>query len=168
MLSKRISWLSASIVKLFLLDSRAPPATVVNLLFTVYWKELVTYLSLDMKQNKTKSRGIRDWRRTFTDIYSDYIYMRILRPWIPARADVDTSGLYYNYSGQYASLGPVAAYKRFCPLLRGLGYGMVLVSSVVMLYYNLVIAWTLYYMFASVAGKLIYSIHEIFLKFTFD
>ncbi|XP_068993368.1 sodium- and chloride-dependent glycine transporter 1 isoform X1 [Neodiprion pinetum] len=54
--------------------------------------------------------------------------------------------------GQYASLGPVAAYKRFCPLLRGLGYGMVLVSSIVMLYYNLIIAWTLYYMFASVAG----------------
>uniref|UniRef100_A0ABD2XN74 Transporter n=1 Tax=Trichogramma kaykai TaxID=54128 RepID=A0ABD2XN74_9HYME len=54
--------------------------------------------------------------------------------------------------GQYASLGPVAAYKRFCPLLRGLGYGMVLVSSVVMLYYNLIIAWTLFYMFASVAG----------------
>ncbi|XP_015607712.1 sodium- and chloride-dependent glycine transporter 1 isoform X2 [Cephus cinctus] len=54
--------------------------------------------------------------------------------------------------GQYASLGPVAAYKRFCPLLRGLGYGMVLVSSVVMLYYNLIIAWTLYYMIASVIG----------------
>ncbi|XP_046834416.1 sodium- and chloride-dependent glycine transporter 1-like [Vespa crabro] len=54
--------------------------------------------------------------------------------------------------GQYASLGPVAAYKRFCPLLRGLGYGMVLVSSVVMLYYNLIIAWTLYYIFASVVG----------------
>ncbi|XP_063978834.1 sodium- and chloride-dependent glycine transporter 1-like isoform X2 [Diachasmimorpha longicaudata] len=52
--------------------------------------------------------------------------------------------------GQYASLGPVAAYKRFSPLLRGLGYGMVLVSSIVMLYYNLIIAWTLYYMFASV------------------
>ncbi|XP_012219206.1 sodium- and chloride-dependent glycine transporter 1 [Linepithema humile] len=54
--------------------------------------------------------------------------------------------------GQYASLGPVAAYKQFCPLLCGLGYGMVLVSSVVMLYYNLIIAWTLYYMFASVVG----------------
>lgn len=54
--------------------------------------------------------------------------------------------------GQYASLGPVEAYKQFCPLLRGLGYGMVLVSSVVMLYYNLIIAWTLYYMFASVLG----------------
>ncbi|KYQ55298.1 Sodium- and chloride-dependent glycine transporter 2 [Trachymyrmex zeteki] len=54
--------------------------------------------------------------------------------------------------GQYASLGPVEAYKQFCPLFRGLGYAMVLVSSVVMLYYNLIIAWTLYYMFASVNG----------------
>ncbi|XP_029665148.1 sodium- and chloride-dependent glycine transporter 1-like [Formica exsecta] len=54
--------------------------------------------------------------------------------------------------GQYASLGPVAAYKQFCPLLRGLGYGMVLVSSIVMLYYNLIIAWTLYYIFASIFG----------------
>lgn len=60
--------------------------------------------------------------------------------------------LFYS-AGQYASLGPVAVYKQFCPLLRGLGYGMVLVSSVVMLYYNLIIAWTLYYMFASVIGK---------------
>ncbi|KAG7196769.1 hypothetical protein KM043_014478 [Ampulex compressa] len=56
--------------------------------------------------------------------------------------------------GQYASLGPVAAYNRFCPLFRGVGYGMVLVSSVVMLYYNLIIAWTLYYIFASVAENL--------------
>lgn len=56
-------------------------------------------------------------------------------------------------AGQYASLGPVEAYKQFCPLFRGLGYAMVLVSSVVMLYYNLIIAWTLYYMFASVNGK---------------
>ncbi|XP_050452102.1 sodium- and chloride-dependent glycine transporter 1-like isoform X2 [Cataglyphis hispanica] len=54
--------------------------------------------------------------------------------------------------GQYASLGPVAAYKQFCPLLCGLGYGMVLISSIVMLYYNLIIAWTLYYIFASVLG----------------
>jgi hypothetical protein len=51
--------------------------------------------------------------------------------------------------GQYASLGPVAIYKKFCPLFRGLGYGMVIVSAIVMLYYNLIIAWTLFYMFAS-------------------
>ncbi|XP_066999930.1 sodium- and chloride-dependent glycine transporter 1 [Anabrus simplex] len=51
--------------------------------------------------------------------------------------------------GQYASLGPVAIYKKFCPLFRGLGYGMVIVSAIVMLYYNLIIAWTIFYMFAS-------------------
>lgn len=48
----------------------------------------------------------------------------------------------------------MAAYKQFCPLLRGLGYGMVLVSSIVMLYYNLIIAWTLYYIFVSITGEL--------------
>jgi hypothetical protein len=51
--------------------------------------------------------------------------------------------------GQYANLGPVAIYKKFCPLFQGLGYGMVIVSAIVMLYYNLIIAWTLFYMFAS-------------------
>lgn len=54
--------------------------------------------------------------------------------------------------GQYAALGPVAVYNKFCPLFRGLGYGMVIVSSVVMLYYNLIIAWTIYYMTVSVGS----------------
>lgn len=54
--------------------------------------------------------------------------------------------------GQYAALGPVAVYNKFCPLFRGLGYGMVIVSSVVMLYYNLIIAWTIYYMAVSVSS----------------
>jgi SNF family Na+-dependent transporter len=56
--------------------------------------------------------------------------------------------------GQYANLGPVAIYKKFCPLFRGLGYGMVIVSAIVMLYYNLIIAWTLFYMFASLNSVL--------------
>lgn len=51
--------------------------------------------------------------------------------------------------GQYAALGPVAVYKKFSPLFQGLGYGMVIVSSIVMLYYNLIIAWTIYYMAVS-------------------
>ncbi|XP_034825272.1 sodium- and chloride-dependent glycine transporter 1-like isoform X2 [Maniola hyperantus] len=54
--------------------------------------------------------------------------------------------------GQYAALGPVAVYNRFCPLFRGLGYGMVIVSTIVMLYYNLIIAWTIYYMVVSFAS----------------
>ncbi|XP_055936488.1 sodium- and chloride-dependent glycine transporter 1-like isoform X3 [Argiope bruennichi] len=51
--------------------------------------------------------------------------------------------------GQYASLGPIAIFDRFCPLFTGLGYGMVIVSGTVMLYYNMIIAWTIFYMFAS-------------------
>ncbi|EDW77126.2 uncharacterized protein Dwil_GK22198, partial [Drosophila willistoni] len=56
--------------------------------------------------------------------------------------------------GQYAALGPVAIYRRFCPLFRGLGTGMILVSAIVMLYYNLIIAWTIFYMFASFRTQL--------------
>ncbi|XP_076313330.1 sodium- and chloride-dependent glycine transporter 1-like isoform X2 [Tachypleus tridentatus] len=56
--------------------------------------------------------------------------------------------------GQYANLGPVVLFQRFCPLFQGLGYGMILVSSVVMLYYNVIIAWTLFYTFASWARRL--------------
>ncbi|XP_061706021.1 sodium- and chloride-dependent glycine transporter 1-like [Cydia pomonella] len=59
--------------------------------------------------------------------------------------------------GQFAALGPVAVYNQFCPLFRGLGYGMVIVSCIVMLYYNLIIAWTIYYLtvsFTSMFGQL--------------
>ncbi|GFS95756.1 sodium-dependent proline transporter [Nephila pilipes] len=56
--------------------------------------------------------------------------------------------------GQYASLGPIAIFERFCPLFSGLGYGMVIVSGTVMLYYNMIIAWTIFYMFASWNSRL--------------
>lgn len=56
--------------------------------------------------------------------------------------------------GQYANLGPIAIFERFCPLFQGLGYGMVIVSGIVMLYYNMIIAWTLFYMFASWTRRL--------------
>lgn len=56
--------------------------------------------------------------------------------------------------GQYAALGPIAVYQRFCPLFKGLGVGMILVSAVVMLYYNVIIGWTIHYMFASFAAVL--------------
>ncbi|CAG2111419.1 unnamed protein product [Medioppia subpectinata] len=51
--------------------------------------------------------------------------------------------------GQYASLSPVVIFERFCPLFSGIGYGMVIVSAIVMLYYNMIIAWTIFYMFVS-------------------
>ncbi|GAB6030012.1 hypothetical protein CHUAL_005703 [Chamberlinius hualienensis] len=46
---------------------------------------------------------------------------------------------------------PVAIYEKFCPLLHGVGYGMVVVSGIVMLYYNMLIAWTLFYMYMSMS-----------------
>lgn len=59
--------------------------------------------------------------------------------------------------GQYASLSPVVIFKHFSPLFAGLGYGMIAVSGVVMLYYNMIIAWTLYYMYASLKPELPWS-----------
>lgn len=59
--------------------------------------------------------------------------------------------------GQYASLSPVVIFKRFSPLFAGIGYGMIAVSGVVMLYYNMIIAWTLYYMFVSLSPELPWS-----------
>lgn len=52
--------------------------------------------------------------------------------------------------GQFASLGPVAIWK-ICPLFKGLGYGMALVSAIVCIYYNVIIAWTLFYIYQSYA-----------------
>ena len=51
--------------------------------------------------------------------------------------------------GQYASLSPVVIFERFCPLFGGIGYGMIIVSAIVMLYYNMIIAWTIFYIFVS-------------------
>lgn len=50
--------------------------------------------------------------------------------------------------GQFTALGPVV-FNRFCPLLRGLGYSMIIVSAIVMLYYNLFIGWIINYMVVS-------------------
>jgi len=56
--------------------------------------------------------------------------------------------------GQYASLSPVVIFERFCPLFGGIGYGMIIVSAIVMLYYNMIIAWTIFYIFVSFNKRL--------------
>ncbi|XP_049540198.1 sodium- and chloride-dependent glycine transporter 1-like [Anopheles darlingi] len=50
---------------------------------------------------------------------------------------------------QYAGLGPAILFKRIAPLFEGLGYAMILIAGTVMLYYNVIIAWTVYYMAVS-------------------
>lgn len=50
---------------------------------------------------------------------------------------------------QYAGLGPAVLFRRFSPLFQGVGIGMVLIAGTVMLYYNVILAWTLFYAVAS-------------------
>ncbi|XP_046377511.1 sodium- and chloride-dependent glycine transporter 1-like [Haliotis rufescens] len=55
--------------------------------------------------------------------------------------------------GQFASLGPISIW-RINPLLKGLGYSMVIVSWLISLYYNVIIAHTLFYLGASMTPVL--------------
>ncbi|XP_071981519.1 sodium- and chloride-dependent neutral and basic amino acid transporter B(0+)-like [Engystomops pustulosus] len=50
--------------------------------------------------------------------------------------------------GQFASLGPIEVW-RIVPLFQGVGVTMVLISGLVSIYYNVIVAYSLYYLFAS-------------------
>ncbi|XP_058961625.2 sodium- and chloride-dependent GABA transporter 1 isoform X1 [Pocillopora verrucosa] len=54
--------------------------------------------------------------------------------------------------GQYVSLGPVTSWAAICPLAKGVGFSMLVVSFLCCVYYNVIIAWCLYYMFKSFAS----------------
>lgn len=56
--------------------------------------------------------------------------------------------------GQYASLGPNILFPKIAPLFSGLGWGMVIVSMLVAIYYNMILAWTIFYTFASFTSEL--------------
>ncbi|XP_013404985.1 sodium- and chloride-dependent glycine transporter 1 [Lingula anatina] len=55
--------------------------------------------------------------------------------------------------GQFSSSGPLTCFK-LAPLFTGVGYGMVIVSGLVAIYYNMIIGWSLYYLFASFTSVL--------------
>jgi len=56
--------------------------------------------------------------------------------------------------GQYAGKGPLKVFGRMAPIAKGLGYGMLFISFLVVIYYNLIIAWTIYYTFAGFTSEL--------------
>ncbi|KAM4662369.1 sodium- and chloride-dependent neutral and basic amino acid transporter B(0+) [Discoglossus pictus] len=58
--------------------------------------------------------------------------------------------------GQFASLGPVGVWK-ILPIFEGVGVTMVLISTLVTIYYNVIIAYSLYYLFASFTSVLPWS-----------
>lgn len=55
--------------------------------------------------------------------------------------------------GQFCSSGPMTCWK-FAPMFKGVGIAMVLVSGFTSLYYNMILAWSYYYLFVSFTSDL--------------
>lgn len=58
------------------------------------------------------------------------------------------------YIGQYSGLGPNKAYGRMSPFFEGLGACTTLVITFVTIYYMVIVAWILFYLFASFTPSL--------------
>eukprot|EP00088_Acartia_fossae_P029786 TRINITY_DN3067_c0_g1_i4.p1 TRINITY_DN3067_c0_g1~~TRINITY_DN3067_c0_g1_i4.p1 ORF type:complete len:711 (+),score=155.03 TRINITY_DN3067_c0_g1_i4:47-2179(+) len=56
--------------------------------------------------------------------------------------------------GQYSARGPVTVYGQMSPMFKGLGIANMVANAFVGLYYNMIIAWTIYYLFASFTSHL--------------
>lgn len=52
--------------------------------------------------------------------------------------------------GQFTSSTPLLLFKKFSPAFQGVGVAMLVVSSIVCVYYNIIMTWTLYYLYLSV------------------
>ena len=50
--------------------------------------------------------------------------------------------------GQFFQKGPTKVFQEVSPIFSGLGYAMIICSSYVTLYYNVITAWTFFYMFS--------------------
>ncbi|KAK5606918.1 hypothetical protein CRENBAI_013299 [Crenichthys baileyi] len=59
--------------------------------------------------------------------------------------------------GQYTRLGPVHAFAKICPLLKGVGLATVVISFVFCTFYNVLMGWALFYLFNSFRGSLPWS-----------
>eukprot|EP00095_Tigriopus_kingsejongensis_P002084 maker-scaffold866_size86999-snap-gene-0.16 protein:Tk02084 transcript:maker-scaffold866_size86999-snap-gene-0.16-mRNA-1 annotation:"sodium- and chloride-dependent glycine transporter 2-like" len=56
--------------------------------------------------------------------------------------------------GQYSSIGPSKIFQKLCPAAKGVGWGMISVSLLIALYYNQIIAWSLFYMYEGLTWEL--------------
>uniref|UniRef100_A0A8C2EG16 Transporter n=1 Tax=Cyprinus carpio TaxID=7962 RepID=A0A8C2EG16_CYPCA len=61
--------------------------------------------------------------------------------------------------GQFCSQGPINVWKAV-PILQGVGITMMLVSTFVAIYYNVIIAYSIYYLFASFQYPLPWSVKD--------
>merc|ERR1712038_1979616 len=56
--------------------------------------------------------------------------------------------------GQYTGQGPTRVFGRLAPAFKGLGYAMIAATCFVAIYYNVIMAWTLFYMFSGFQSTL--------------
>nr|WLN44340.1 NTT8 [Sinonovacula rivularis] len=56
--------------------------------------------------------------------------------------------------GQFYRTGPITCWGRICPLFKGIGWAVVLIAFYTDFFYNVVIAWSLHFFFASFTSKL--------------
>ena len=47
--------------------------------------------------------------------------------------------------GQYSGQASILVFSKMCPAFKGIGYGMNLVTFIVQTYFNIILAWALYY-----------------------
>uniref|UniRef100_A0A182YA75 Transporter n=1 Tax=Anopheles stephensi TaxID=30069 RepID=A0A182YA75_ANOST len=56
--------------------------------------------------------------------------------------------------GQFHRCGCLSIWKRICPALKGVGYAICLIDIYMGMYYNTIIGWAVYYLFASFSYEL--------------
>ena len=61
--------------------------------------------------------------------------------------------------GQYAGQGPTKIFGKVAPLFKGLGFAMLMVAFLVSIYYNMIIAWALFYLGNSFYSELPWAVN---------
>ncbi|XP_032237151.1 sodium- and chloride-dependent GABA transporter 1 isoform X2 [Nematostella vectensis] len=51
--------------------------------------------------------------------------------------------------GQLLQEGPIKAWQKICPLFSGIGFASIVISFIVSIYYNVILAWSLYFLYNS-------------------
>jgi SNF family Na+-dependent transporter len=56
--------------------------------------------------------------------------------------------------GQYMKSGPVKLFGNIAPIFSGIGYMMIALSSIIGVYYNVIMGWSIYYLFSGFTSQL--------------
>lgn len=93
------------------------------------------------------------WR--FPDLCMKYGGVMFLIPYFVALATIGLPLYFLEIAlSQYTSIGPMKLYGFISPLFRGMGWAMVFVVMLETIYYNIMIAWTIFYIGASFQSTL--------------